>query len=218
MQGVSLCGTLKEKSSVMEKDKGKEVDLVPGVRGYHPDTLAGMLPHKIKAGYSRPTSLETFAKEAVIVSKKSACLWFEVGAIIIVNGNIPIAWGYNGPAKKDVDPKEVGCARVVGGRLQKGAGLCRGSHAEDNAILNLTMPTIGLEDLSMMVTIHPCSDCAKSIVNKRIKKVYYLWNYSDSDAETTAYLERLGVEVEKFTSPEFEAWVELNNYKPISVK
>jgi len=196
----------------MGKDENK--GLVPGVEGYAPETLAGMLPHKIQAWYSRPSFRTTFAKEAVIVSKRSACLWFEVGAIIIANGRYSIASGYNGPVVGDVDPKEVGCARVVNGILRKGAGLCRGSHAENNAINNLTMSTIGITDLSMMVTIHPCSDCAKNIVNKGIKRVDYLWNYSDSDAETAAYLERMGVEVEKFTSPEFEAWVELNNYKP----
>ena len=187
---------------------------IKAVRNYDQSTKDKMIPEKIQLDYQRPAFLDIFAQESIIISKRSTCLWFEVGAIIIANGRYNISSGHNGAVAGDVNPRDVGCSRVVDGRLQKGKGLCRGSHAEINAIGNLTMPTMNITDLTIMVTIHPCFSCAKQIVNKGIKKVYYIWNYSDEDEETAQFLEEKGVRVEKYSSTFLEKWINTNNYQP----
>ena len=45
-------------------------------------------------------------------------------------------------------------------------------HAEANAILHKTC--IDLKDCTLYVTLFPCNECAKLIIQSGIKKVYYL--------------------------------------------
>lgn len=181
--------------------------------GTRPEVLKKMFPKKLEPSYQRPSMLDTIAKQAIVISERSACMHYEVGAVIFSGDNV-LSSGYNGPARGDVNPRFVGCARVVGGSLQEGKGLCRGSHAELNAIGNLTASTMSLGDLRMMVTLHPCYSCAKQIVNKQIKAVYYLWEYGREEF-VTEYLRRLGVHVECYTSPVLQEFIERNGYNPI---
>jgi len=66
----------------------------------------------------------------------------------------------------------------------------------------------------MIVTLHPCFSCAKQMVNKGIKKVYYIWEYRREEF-VTEYFRGRGVEVIKYTSPLLEKWITLNGYDPI---
>lgn len=186
---------------------------LPWVRETDETVLRKMFPKKLQPHYQRPSMLDTIAMQAIVISQRSACLHYEVGAVIFSGDNV-LSSGYNGPARGDVNPRDVGCARVAGGILQEGKGLCRGSHAELNAIGNLSAGTMGLSDLQMMVTLHPCNACAKQIVNKRIKRVYYLWEYGREEF-VTAYLRRLGIEVAHYTSPILETFIARNGYHPI---
>ncbi len=181
-----------------------------------PDILKRMFRDKLDPNYYRPTPLDIMAKTAIEKSHRSACLWYEVGAVIFYE-DIDLASGYNGPSRGDVNPREVGCARVVDGKLEVGKGLCRGSHAELNAINNLTSSTLGIEPLEMMVTLHPCYSCAKQIVNKRIKKVHYIWEYG-REQFVTDYLEKLGVVVSQYTSTYLEEWIKRNKYHAVGSK
>lgn len=191
----------------------KPLEWLPGL---DPSVRARMFKEKLEMGYGRPSHLDTFAKTACVVSERSTCLWYEVGAVIFDGDtNIDLATGYNGPARGDVNPREAGCARVVDGKLMEGQGRCRGSHAELNAIGNLQSSTIGIENLCMMVTLHPCYPCAKQIANKKFKTVYYLWEYG-RDSHTTEYLRNRGVRVLHYTSAIFEKWAERNRYHPIA--
>lgn len=189
-------------------------DVLSWVPDTDKDVLDRMFPDKLRREYVRPSHLDIFAQQAIVISQRPTCLFYEVGAIIIHEGTHLLSSGYNGPVAGDVDPRMVGCARVVGGKIQEGKGLCRGSHAELNAINNLTVSTRGLTNLSMMVTLHPCHNCAKQITNKGIKTVYYLWEYGREEF-VTDYLKTQGVEVIKYTSPFLEKWIELNGYNPI---
>lgn len=188
-------------------------ELLSWVRQTDAAVLRNMFSAKVQVAYQRPSMLDTIAKQAIVISERSACLHYEVGAVIFSEDNV-LSSGYNGPARRDVNPRVVGCARVVGGILQEGKGLCRGSHAELNAIGNLTAGTMGLSSLQMMVTLHPCYACAKQIVNKRIRTVYYLWEYGREEF-VTEYLRRLGVEVVRYTSPVLEEFIARNGYNPI---
>lgn len=178
------------------------------------EVLERMFAKKLSHDYDRPSHLDIFAQQAIVMSQRSTCLFYEVGAVILFGGSHFLSSGYNGAVKGDVDPREAGCARVINGRLEQGKGYCRGSHAELNAINNLTTNTLGLNDVSMMVTLHPCFSCAKQMVNKGIKKVYYIWEYGREEFVSEYFRER-GVEVIKYTSPFLEKWVALNKYDPI---
>lgn len=178
--------------------------------------VARMYQDKLSPDYIRPSMLDVIAKQAIVISERSTCLWYEVGAVIF-SDDIVLSSGYNGAARGDVDPREAGCARVVDGKLREGQGLCRGSHAELNAIGNLSAGTMGLHDLQMMVTLHPCYNCAKQIVNKKIRKVYYLWEYG-REQHVTEYLKRCGVEVQHYTSEHLRGWIERNSYHPIGAQ
>src|SRR3989304_3518444 len=97
----------------MEKENIIQTPLA-WTKNVKPEVLAKMLPHKLDSNYTRPTFLDVLAEEAIIVSKRSTCLWNEVGAVVYYRKGrnaIILANGYNGPAKGDVDPRIEGCAR-----------------------------------------------------------------------------------------------------------
>lgn len=175
-----------------------------------------MFQYKFDCSFVRPSFLDTIAQGTIVKSKRSTCLFYEAGAIIFY-GDIELASGYNGAARGDVDLRIAGCARIVGGTIQEGKGLCRGSHAELNAIGNLTTSTIGLDYLQMMGALHPRNVCAKQIVNKKIKKVYYIWEYG-REPSVTEYLRGLGVEVVRYMTPYLQRWIERNGYDPIGLR
>ena len=181
-----------------------------------PTVVKRMFQYKLDRSYERPSFLDIFAQQAIVISKRSTCLFYEVGAIIFTD-DLLLSSGYNGAARGDVNPRFAGCARIVDGKLQEGKGLCRGSHAELNAIGNLSSGTAALHDLKMVVTLHPCYGCAKQIVNKKIKKVYYIWEYGREEFVTKYLIDR-GVEVEKYTSHFLQRWVERNGYDPIGLR
>jgi dCMP deaminase len=183
------------------------------VPGTDKTVLDRMFQEKLRLDYIRPSHLDTIAKQAIVVGERSTCLWYQVGALIFA-GDLVLSSGYNGAARGDVDPREVGCARVVGGKLQEGKGFCRGSHAELNAISQLSAGTMGVCNLEMMVTLHPCYACAKQIRNKQITKVYYLWEYG-REPHVTEYLQAGGIKVEKYTSPHLERWIAANGYHAV---
>lgn len=175
-----------------------------------------MFQYKLDRSYIRPTPLDIFAQQAIVISKRSTCLFYEVGAVIFCN-DILLSSGYNGAARGDVDPRIEGCARIVDGKIEEGKGLCRGSHAELNAIGNLSAGTMSLHGLHMMVTLHPCNGCAKQIINKGIKKVYYIWEYGREES-VSDYLKRLGVEVIQYSSTFLKHWIERNGYDPVGLR
>lgn len=189
-------------------------EILKWVSSTDPKVLARMFKKKLRPDYSRPSHLDVFAQQAIVISQRPTCMFYEVGAVIFYDGSHFLSSGYNGATSGDVNPREAGCARVVDGKIQEGKGLCRGSHAEGNAINNLTVSTLGLENVSMIVTLHPCFSCAKQMVNKGIKKVYYLWEYGREEFVADYFRER-GVEVIKYTSPLLEEWIAHNGYDPI---
>lgn len=180
------------------------------------DIVDRMFQYKLDCSYVRPSHLDIFAQQAIVISKRSTCLFYEVGAVIF-HKDIMLSSGYNGAVRGDVDPRIEGCARIVNGKIQEGKGMCRGSHAELNAIGNLSANTMALDDLQMMVTLHPCKICAQQIINKKIRKVYYIWEYG-REQYVVDKLQGLGVAVEQYMSPFLKKWIKQNNYDPIGLR
>jgi dCMP deaminase len=200
-----------------DRDEGKHLAWVARTS---PQALAKMLRHKVDSAYERPSRLDVEAQKAICISKRCTCLFYEVGATIfhVKDGNFYfLSDGYNGAAKGDVDPRGAGCARIVDGELMEGKGRCRGSHAELNAIGNCAVDTSLYSDVRMMVTLHPCYSCAKQIVNRGIKTVYYIWDYG-RERFVSEYFKERKVEVIQYTSPFLQRWITVNQYDPAILK
>lgn len=149
------------------------------------EILDKMIKEKINPLYEidlRPTHEDIFAETALVVAKRSVCLFYDVGAVIF-KGSHQLSTGYNGPVSGDVHCTKVGCAKIIDGEIKSGTGLCRGTHAESNAISNAAKFGIPIEGTSIFTTWAPCYTCAKQIVNAGIKHVLYIVNYDDDRAK-----------------------------------
>jgi len=63
--------------------------------------VKGMIAEKSKNGFKRPSFMDVLAKMVFVISERSACLFYNVGAIIFNKDQI-LSFGYNGPSKEDV--------------------------------------------------------------------------------------------------------------------
>lgn len=57
--------------------------------------------------------------------------------------------------------------------------LCRGVHAEQNAIIQAAYFGVSVNDSTIYTTTYPCSMCAKILINAGIKEVVYSEGYVD---------------------------------------
>jgi dCMP deaminase len=150
---------------------------------------------------ARPEWDETWMNIAKEMSRRSVCLYYGIGAVIARDKRL-LSLGYNGPVSGDPHCREVGCAKEIKKgkktfRLPPGSGLCRGSHAEINAIINAANLGVPINESTLYITWRPCLDCSKHIVNAGIKRVIYIHDY-DGDLEAIKLLERRRVELIKF--------------------
>jgi len=128
---------------------------------------------------NRPSWEEYFMDIAFLVAKRSTCLRRAVGALIIKDKRI-LATGYNGAPSGIRHCGEVGCLRetmnIKSGQRHE---LCRGIHAEQNAIIQAAYHGVQIKGASLYCTNLPCSICTKMIINAGIKKIYYHEGYAD---------------------------------------
>jgi dCMP deaminase len=117
---------------------------------------------------------------ATVVSKRSTCLHRHVGAVLVRDKHI-LSTGYNGAPSGLPHCEEVGCIRDRG-NIPSGERheLCRGTHAEANAIIQAALHGISTENATMYCTHQPCVLCAKLIINAKIREVVYREPYPDS--------------------------------------
>ncbi|MEA3432476.1 MAG: cytidine/deoxycytidylate deaminase family protein [candidate division WOR-3 bacterium] len=143
----------------------------------------------------RPPWDKYFMDIATLVASRSTCLRRNVGACVVKDRRI-LTTGYNGAPTGIAHCEDVGCLRK---KLKVPSGerheLCRGLHAEQNAIIHAAKTGISLEGATMYVTNHPCFICAKMIINSGIKKVVYKEGYPDKEAED--FFKESGIEVVK---------------------
>jgi len=130
-----------------------------------------------------------------LVAKRSTCLRRAVGAIIIKDKRI-LSTGYNGAPSDIRHCSETGCLReelnIPSGEKHE---LCRGIHAEQNAIIQAAFHGVSIKGAVLFCTNLPCSICAKMIINAGIKKIYYLSGYADSLSQSM--MEEAGLEAVK---------------------
>ena len=106
-----------------------------------------------------------------------------VGAIVVKDNHI-LSTGYNGPPSGTPHCEVTGCVRdqmkIKSGERHE---LCRGLHAEQNAIIQAAKHGVSISGGDMYCNTKPCIICTKMILNAGIKRVYYLKDYTDELAE-----------------------------------
>ena len=114
-----------------------------------------------------------------MVARRSTCLHRQVGAVLVRDKHI-LSTGYNGAPSGLAHCIEVGCLRernnVPSGERHE---LCRGVHAEANAIIQSALHGINTENSTMYCTHQPCVLCTKLIINAKIKEIVYEEPYPD---------------------------------------
>ena len=123
---------------------------------------------------------EYFMGVAILSGKRSKDPGTQVGACIVNDKKRIIGIGYNGfpygveddvfPWGKEGDWLDTKYPYVV--------------HAEQNAILN---STVSLDNATLYVTLFPCNDCAKLIIQSGIKELVFLEDkYHDQESFTAS--------------------------------
>ena len=127
----------------------------------------------------RPSWDEYFMQIAKLVASRSTCMRRQVGAVLVKDRNI-LATGYNGVPSGIRHCAEVGCLRE---QLQVPSGerheLCRGLHAEQNAIIQAAKHGVNIDDATLYCTDSPCIICSKMLINAGVRKVTFCRGYPD---------------------------------------
>jgi len=127
----------------------------------------------------RPSRDEYFMQMAKLAATRSTCLRRKVGAVIVKDSHV-LSTGYNGSPRGVSHCEEKGCLRVLmnvpsGTRHE----LCRGVHAEQNAVTQAAYFGTSVKDATIYTTTFPCSLCAKILINSGIKEIVYSEGYMD---------------------------------------
>ncbi|WP_313383693.1 dCMP deaminase family protein [Chishuiella sp.] len=119
----------------------------------------------------------------------SYCQRKKVGAIIVKNRMI-ISDGYNGtPSGFDNSCED-----------DEGNTQWYVLHAEANAILKCATSTQSAEGATLYITLSPCKDCSKLILQAGIKRIVYIKQYKDTSG--LEFLEKSGIDVQQITEEE----------------
>jgi dCMP deaminase len=133
----------------------------------------------MEQGIDRPSWDEYFMTLADEVATRFTCLRRSVGALIVKDRRI-LATGYNGVPSGLRHCSETGCLRqqlnVPSGQRHE---ICRGLHAEQNAIIQAARYGIDISGASIYITTQPCVVCAKMLINAGISEIVYKNPYPD---------------------------------------
>jgi dCMP deaminase len=127
----------------------------------------------------RPSWDEYFSQLARMVASRSTCLRRNVGALLVKEERI-IETGYNGAPQGIQHCLDVGCLRqerdIPSGHRYE---LCRGVHAEQNAIINAARYGVSTLGSVLYCTHQPCMLCARMLVNAGVIRVVHQGDFQD---------------------------------------
>ncbi|MFH2012224.1 MAG: cytidine/deoxycytidylate deaminase family protein [Pseudomonadota bacterium] len=128
---------------------------------------------------SRPSWEEYFMDITCLVAKRATCRRRQVGAILVKDKRV-LSTGYNGAPMGLAHCLDIGCLReqnnIPSGERHE---LCRGLHAEQNAIIQAAYHGVSVNDSVLYCTNLPCIICLKMLINAGIKKIFYKDGYAD---------------------------------------
>lgn len=125
-----------------------------------------------------------YLKMAKEWAKLSYCKRKQVGALIVKDRMI-ISDGYNGTPSGFEN-----CCEDEEGKTQWFV-----LHAEANAILKLASSTQSAKGATLYLTLSPCKECSKLILQSGIAKVVYVDEYSDD--EGISFLKEHNIEIQR---------------------
>jgi dCMP deaminase len=144
----------------------------------------------------RPDWDRYFMEIAELVSRRSTCLSRHVGAVVVKDRRI-LSTGYNGSPRGLPHCLDIGCLRRdLGIPSGQQLELCRGSHGEENAIVQAASYGIPLNGAEIYCTHQPCLTCTKMIINAGIKRVVFEGEYPHP--MSIEFLHEAGIRVEKY--------------------
>ena len=127
----------------------------------------------------RPDNDTYFMEMATLVASRSTCVRRKVGAVIVKDKRV-LTTGYNGSPRGTKHCEELGCIRekmnIPSGTRHE---LCRGVHAEQNAVIQAAYFGISIKDSTVYTTTFPCSMCAKILINAGVTEIVYSESYVD---------------------------------------
>ena len=161
-----------------------------------------------------PSKANVYMAMAKLISKRSKDPNTQVGAVIVSSDDRILSIGYNGfpngcsddefpwtrSAKREYDTKYP---YVV--------------HAELNAILNFRGDNKAFEGSTLYVTLFPCHECAKAIIQSGITRLVYLDNkYQDTEdfKESLRMLKAASIMIDPYTDLEKEI-IDIGDSKPL---
>ncbi len=114
-----------------------------------------------------------------MVASRSTCLRRQVGAVLVMDRRL-LTTGYNGSPRGLKHCEEVGCLRekqqIPPGERHE---LCRGLHAEQNAIIQAAIYGVSIKGATLYCTHFPCVLCAKMLINSGISNLVVSSDYPD---------------------------------------
>ena len=140
---------------------------------------------------------EYFMGLAILSAERSKDPNTQVGACIVNGDNKIISVGYNGAPSGYDDDKDMTWEREGNFLETKYTYVC---HSELNAILN---SSVSVKDCKIYVTLFPCNECAKAIIQSGIKEVIYLsdkYDGTDMNIAAKKMLDVCGVKYTKYES------------------
>ena len=152
-------------------------------------------------GNHRPSVDEYFMELAHHLARRSTCFRRSVGAVIVKDKHL-LATGYNGVPRGLTHCIHTGCIRMGNPNLElfevrsveeirsffskyhevpsgQFHELCTGVHAEENAIIQSAYFGVSIRDSEVFTTTFPCVNCARIMINARIRRVVYDADYVD---------------------------------------
>jgi len=121
---------------------------------------------------------ETFMQMANLIAMRSKDPSTQVGAVIVDKNNRVVSVGYNG-FPNDINDDELPWGKTDENPLN--TKYLYVVHAELNAITGAQRAGTSIEGCKLYVTMAPCNECAKAIIQSGISEVIYDTDpYNDS--------------------------------------
>ena len=118
------------------------------------------------------------------VATRSTCLRRQIGAVVVRDKRI-LATGYNNVPSGIDHCTTRGCLRdELGIPSGERVELCRGVHAEQNAVVQAAKYGIAIDGATVYADTRPCVLCAKTMINAGIKEVVFCGEFPDELSKT----------------------------------
>jgi len=140
---------------------------------------------------NRPTWDEYFMTIAHDVATRATCIRRKVGAVIVKEKRI-LSTGYNGVPTGITHCTPETFRTIYNVPSGERHELCRGLHAEQNAIIQAAYHGVSIANAIIYVTHQPCSICTKMLINAGIKTFIVEHPYNDELAQ--AMMNEAGIE------------------------